>query len=86
MEQNKIKHSAVGVVISDQREKTITVQTSKQSRHPVYGKYIISLSKFHVHDEQNQCKVGDKVRVVLGKPMSKTKSWHLVEIIEKAQG
>ncbi len=83
---NKARHSAVGDVVSDKRDKTITVEVRRQFRHPMYGKYVSRSSKFHVHDAKNECKVGDRVRIAPGRPMSKTKSWYLVGIIAKGEG
>lgn len=73
-----------GVVVSDARDRTITVRVDTSRRHPIYGKTVRSSSKLHAHDEQNQAGVGDVVRVVECRPVSKQKRWRLVEIVEKA--
>ena len=76
----------IGVVTSDKRDKTRTVAIDFQVRHPKYGKYLKRRSKFHVHDEKNTSKLGDRVEIVNSRPLSKTKSWRLVRVIDKAAG
>lgn len=73
-----------GRVISNFMEKTITVVIERKLRHPFYGKYVSKSFKLHVHDEENKCNVNDVVKVAQNRPLSKTKKWCLVEIIEKA--
>ena len=75
-----------GLVISDKRDKTRTVAIEYQVRHPKYGKYLARRSKIHVHDEKNASRVGDRVEIANCRPMSKTKSWRLVRIVEQAPG
>jgi small subunit ribosomal protein S17 len=75
----------VGVVISDKMHKTITVQTFRSVMHPKYKKFVKKTSVFKAHDEKNEAKVGDKVRIYETRPLSKTKRWKLDEIIEKGQ-
>ena len=76
-----------GVVVSDKMDKTIVVQVTRRIRHPVYGKEMLSSRKFHAHDEKNEAKTGDTVRIVETRPLSKLKRWRLVEVLEagKAQ-
>lgn len=74
-----------GVVTSDARDRTITVRVDSSHRHPVYGKIVRSSSKLHAHDESNEAGVGDVVRVIECRPLSKQKRWRLVEIVEKAR-
>ena len=74
----------IGVVTSDKRSKTITVRVSYSVRHPKYGKYVRRRTGLHAHDAQNEAALGDKVEIVLCRPLSKTKSWRLVRIIERA--
>lgn len=74
-----------GVVTSDARDRTITVRVDSSHRHPVYGKIVRSSSKLHAHDEANEAGVGDVVRVIECRPLSKQKRWRLVEIVEKAR-
>ena len=74
-----------GVVTSDGRDRTITVRVDTSRRHPIYGKTVRSSSKLHAHDESNEAGIGDVVRVVECRPLSKQKRWRLVEIVEKAR-
>ena len=74
-----------GVVTSVSGAKTIVVTITERKRHPKYGKMVTSSKKFHVHDENNECKVGDTVKVMETRPLSKDKRWRLVEIMEKAK-
>ena len=80
-----VKRSKVGRVISDKAEKTVTVMLERQVKHPLYGKYIKRSTKVHVHDEDNSCTEGDLVRISECRPISKLKSWRVVEILERAQ-
>jgi small subunit ribosomal protein S17 len=73
----------VGFVVSDKMQKTIVVQIKRLARHPVYKRVITKASKFKVHDEKNQAKLGDKVRITETRPLSKDKRWRLVEILKK---
>ncbi len=74
-----------GKVISNRSEKTITVLVERRIRHPLYSKYITKSSKFMAHDQENACHVGDEVRIMETRPLSKCKRWRLVEIVKKAQ-
>ena len=80
-----IRKTRVGVVVSDKMDKTITVTLSTRVRHPLYGKFITRTTKITAHDEENQCGIGDTVRVMECRPLSKQKRWRLVEIVEKAK-
>ena len=75
----------VGVVTSNLMDKTITVSVERRLQHPIYGKFVKKSKKFHAHDEQNQCSIGDVVKIVESRPLSKLKRWRLVEIVEKAK-
>lgn len=75
----------VGRVVSDRMDKTITVVVERRLRHPFYGKYVRKSSKFMAHDEENVCGVGDTVRIMETRPLSRRKRWRLVEIVEKAR-
>jgi small subunit ribosomal protein S17 len=79
-----LARTVTGKVVSDKMDKTITVQTVRRVKHPVYGKYLIKTTKLHAHDEDNQCREGDLVTVAESRPMSKTKTWILVNIEERA--
>ena len=80
-----IRHSKLGRVISDKPNKTVTVMLERQVKHPLYGKYIKRSTKVHAHDEDNSCSVGDLVRISECRPRSRTKSWQVIEIVERAQ-
>lgn len=81
----KLKKQRVGVVASNKSDKTITVVVERKLRHPIYGKFVKRSKKLHAHDEANACGIGDLVRIVESRPLSATKRWRLVEIIEKAK-
>jgi len=76
--------TATGKVVSNKMDKTITVLVERRVKHPVYGKYITRSSKLHAHDEQNKCNIGDTVTVAESRPISKSKTWKLVEIVVSA--
>lgn len=80
---NKIKRFLTGVVVSDARDKTIAVLIERQLKHKMYKKFIKLNNKVHAHDENNECNIGDVVKVLEIPPMSKTKHWKLVEVLEK---
>ncbi len=84
-EARGIRKTRTGVVVSDKMDKTIVVSLSTRVRHPLYGKFITRTSKVYAHDEENQAGVGDTVRVMECRPLSATKRWRLVEIVEKAK-
>jgi small subunit ribosomal protein S17 len=75
---------ATGKVVSNKMDKTITVMVERRVKHPVYGKYITRSSKIHAHDESNQCGIGDTVTVAEFRPISKSKTWKLLEVVESA--
>ncbi len=80
----KRTRTATGKVVSNKMDKTITVLVERRVKHPVYGKYITRSSKIHAHDEQNTCNVGDTVMVAESRPLSRSKTWKLVEVVESA--
>ncbi len=84
MERNNRK-VRVGLVVSDKMDKTITVKVEDFIRHPLYGKRVKRTKKFKAHDENNACGIGDRVRIMETRPLSRTKRWRLVEIVEKAK-
>lgn len=84
-EERNLRKTRVGVVTSDKMEKTVVVSVETLVEHPLYKKRIKQTKKFKAHDEQNQCKAGDKVRIMETRPMSKDKRWRVVEIIESAR-
>jgi small subunit ribosomal protein S17 len=79
------RKSRTGVVVSDRMDKTVVVEIAGQRRHPLYGKTVRWTSKLQAHDEANEAKIGDRVRVVETRPLSRTKRWRLVEIVERAR-
>ena len=84
MERNLWNHR-VGIVNSNKMDKTITVEVQRRVKHPIYGKFVKKTSKLTAHDEQNQCDIGDLVRVMETRPISKNKRWRLTEIVEKVK-
>ncbi|MCH8057290.1 MAG: 30S ribosomal protein S17 [Proteobacteria bacterium] len=80
-----VKRTKVGRVVSDKADKTVTVMLERQVKHPLYGKYIKRSTKVHAHDEDNRCGQGDLVKIAECRPISKTKSWRVVEIMERAK-
>lgn len=85
MEARALRKTRVGRVVSDKMNKTIVVAIETSVKHPLYGKVIKRTYKLKAHDENNECKTGDKVKVMETRPVSKEKCWRLVEIVEKAQ-
>ena len=83
-ETNAVERVLTGKVVSNSRNKTIAVLVERKVRHPIYKKYIKRSTKVHAHDENNECGLGDVVRVSESKPFSKTKNWALVEVVEKS--
>ncbi len=83
-EQEKSARTLTGKVVSDKMNKSITVRIERRVKHPIYGKYLSKSSKLKAHDENNECKIGDTVTIAESRPLSKTKSWALVKIDERA--
>lgn len=75
----------IGVVVSNKMQKSIVVRVDRKMKHPKYGKFILRSKKFIAHDENNECNIGDTVRIMETRPLSKRKNWRLVEIVEKAK-
>jgi small subunit ribosomal protein S17 len=84
MERN-LRKERIGVVTSNKMEKSIIVSEVKRTKHPMYGKYVLKTKKYTAHDETNNCNIGDTVKIMETRPMSKSKNWRLVEIIERAK-
>ena len=80
-----LRKTRVGIVTSNKMVKTITVAIERKVKHPLYGKFVKKTSKFHAHDEKDECTIGDVVKIMETRPLSKTKRWRLVEVIEKAK-
>ncbi|MCO6477918.1 MAG: 30S ribosomal protein S17 [Phaeodactylibacter sp.] len=85
MENRNLRKQRVGVVTSNKMDKTIAVSVERRLRHPIYGKFVKKSNKFIAHDENNDCNIGDVVRIMESRPLSKRKRWRLVEIIERAK-
>ena len=85
MEERHHRKVRIGVVVSDKMQKSIVVAIKDREKHPLYGKFVKKTKKFHVHDENNEAHVGDTVSIMETRPLSKTKRWRLVEIVEKAK-
>ena len=84
MERN-LRKERIGVVVSNKMDKSITVAIKRKEKHPIYGKFVNKTKKFVSHDDANSCNAGDTVRIAETRPLSKTKRWRLVEIIERAK-
>jgi small subunit ribosomal protein S17 len=84
MERN-LRKERIGVVVSNKMQNTIIVAEHRKEKHPIYGKFVNKTSKFYAHDEKNDCNIGDTVKIMETRPISKQKCWRLVEIIERAK-
>ena len=80
-----LRKTRIGIITSDKMEKTITVAVERRVKHPLYGKFVKKTKKYHAHDEENTARVGDRVRIMETRPLSKSKRWRLVEVIERAK-
>ena len=85
MEKRNLRKERIGVVTSDKMEKSIVVSVERKVKHPKYGKFVKKTTKFVAHDENNDCNIGDTVKIMETRPLSKNKNWRLVEIIERAK-
>lgn len=85
MESRGIRKERTGVVVSDKMQKSIVVKVERKVKHPKYGKFVKKSTKLAAHDEQNECRTGDTVKIMETRPLSKSKCWRLVEIIERAK-
>ena len=85
MENRNLRKQRIGVVTSNKMDKAIAVSVERRLRHPIYGKFVKKSNKFMAHDENNDCNIGDVVRIMESRPLSKLKRWRLVEIIERAK-
>ena len=85
MLERNLRKIRIGVVSSNKMEKTVTVAVERKVKHPMYGKFVKKTTKFHAHDEKSECSIGDLVKIMETRPMSKTKRWRLVEILEKVK-
>ena len=85
MEKRNLRKERIGIVTSNGMNKSVVVAEKRKMKHPIYGKFVNKTSKFMVHDEKNECSIGDLVRIMETRPLSKNKCWRLVEIIERAK-
>ena len=88
MEEKNVRNlrkERIGIVVSDKMDKSIVVAVKRKVKHPIYGKFVNKTTKFHAHDEDNTCNAGDTVKIMETRPLSKTKCWRLVEIMERAK-
>tara|TARA_Y100001935_G_C17287440_1_gene501197 strand:- start:1568 stop:1840 length:273 start_codon:yes stop_codon:yes gene_type:complete len=85
MEPRNLRKERVGIVISNKMEKSIVVSEVKKVKHSMYGKFVLKTKKYMVHDEKNDCNIGDTVKIMETRPLSKSKCWRMVEIIERAK-
>ena len=83
--ERNLRKTRVGTVTSNKMAKTITVAVERKVKHPIYGKFVKKTTKFHAHDEKDECTIGDVVKIMETRPLSKTKRWRLIEVIEKAK-
>ena len=83
--ERRLRKERVGVVSSNKMDKTITVAVKWKEKHPIYGKFVNKTKKYHAHDEKNECNIGDTVRIMATRPLSRTKRWRLVTITERAK-
>jgi small subunit ribosomal protein S17 len=84
MERN-LRKERIGIVVSNKMDKSIVVAVERHEKHPIYGKFVKKTTKFVAQDDKNECNIGDTVRIMETRPLSKTKNWRLVEIVEKAK-
>lgn len=85
MLERNLRKTRTGVVSSNKMDKTIVVEIERKVKHPLYGKFVKKTTKFHAHDEKNECSIGDLVKIMETRPLSKTKRWRLVEVVEKVK-
>ena len=85
METRNLRKERTGVVFSNKMDKSITVAVKWKEKHPIYGKFVSKTKKYHVHDEKNECNIGDTVKIMETRPLSKLKRWRLVQIVERAK-
>jgi small subunit ribosomal protein S17 len=85
MEKRNLRKERIGVVTSDKMEKSIVVAVERKVKHPMYGKFVKKTTKFVAHDEKNDSNIGDTVRIMETRPLSKSKCWRLVEVVERAK-
>lgn len=85
MADRNLRKQKIGVVTSNKMDKSITISVERRLQHPIYGKFVKKSTKFMAHDEKNDCNIGDTVRIMETRPLSKSKRWRLVEVLERAK-
>ena len=85
METRNLRKERIGVVTNNKMEKSVVVSEVKRVKHPMYGKFVLKTKKYVAHDEKNDCNIGDKVKIMETRPISKSKCWRMVEVIERAK-
>mgnify|MGYP001490361688 FL=1 len=85
MEKRNLRKERIGVVTSNKMQKSIVVSEVKKVKHPMYGKFVLKTKKYVAHDEKNDCNIGDRVKIMETRPISRSKCWRLVQIIERAK-
>ena len=85
MEERNLRRERVGVVVSNKMDKSIVVAVKRKVKHPIYGKFVNKTTRFVAHDQENACNIGDMVKIGETRPLSKTKNWRLIEIVERAK-
>lgn len=85
MEKRNLRKERIGIVLSNKMDKSVLVGVERKVKHPIYGKFVKATSKFMAHDEKNECQVGDVIKIMETRPLSKNKNWRLIEILEKAK-
>lgn len=83
--ERRLRKTRIGVITSNKMDKTITVKVERKIKHPLYGKFLKKSTSFHAHDDKNECSIGDLVKIMETRPLSKTKRWRLVEVIQKVK-
>ena len=83
--ERQLRKTRTGLVVSNKMEKSIVVAVERKVKHPIYGKFLKKTTKFHAHDEKSECSIGDLVKIMESRPLSKTKRWRLVEVVEKVK-
>jgi small subunit ribosomal protein S17 len=85
MLERNLRKIRIGVVSSNKMDKTVTVAVERKVKHPIYGKFVKKTTRFHAHDEKNECSIGDIVKIMETRPLSKTKRWRMIEVVEKVK-
>lgn len=85
MEKRNLRKERIGIVLSNKMEKSIVVAVERKVKHPIYGKFVKTTSRFMAHDEKNECNIGDTVKIMETRPLSKSKNWRMAEIVERAK-